>query len=104
VYYLQMHPESRESWQFDMIAIERKSGTSPKSYTLKMSSLDPSPFPYPLNCHRRPTAVGKTEISIQLAERLGGEIVRRIRGCSTAVWISALPSQHWKNVGVSRTI
>jgi putative endonuclease len=29
-YYLHKHPESRESWQFDVIAIERKSGTSPE--------------------------------------------------------------------------
>jgi tRNA dimethylallyltransferase len=41
-----------------------------------MSSLDPSPLsPIPLIVIVGPTAVGKTEISIQLAERLGGEIV-----------------------------
>ncbi|MGD0751477.1 MAG: YraN family protein [Anaerolineales bacterium] len=28
--YLQAHPESGESWQFDMIAIERKAGRSPE--------------------------------------------------------------------------
>lgn len=41
-----------------------------------MSSLDPTPIPpIPLVVIVGPTAVGKTEISIQLAERLGGEIV-----------------------------
>ena len=41
-----------------------------------MSSPDPSPIPrIPLVVIVGPTAVGKTEISIQLAERLGGEIV-----------------------------
>jgi putative endonuclease len=29
-YFLQMHPESCESWRFDVIAIERKSGTRPE--------------------------------------------------------------------------
>jgi putative endonuclease len=28
--YLQAHPESGESWQFDVIAIERKPGTGPE--------------------------------------------------------------------------
>ena len=28
--YLQAHPESSESWQFDVIAIERKPGESPE--------------------------------------------------------------------------
>ena len=28
--YLQAHPESGESWQFDVIAIERKAGNSPE--------------------------------------------------------------------------
>ena len=28
--YLQAHPDSGESWQFDVIAIERKSGTTPE--------------------------------------------------------------------------
>jgi len=41
-----------------------------------MSSLNPSPLPpTPLVVIVGPTAVGKTEISIQLAERLEGEIV-----------------------------
>jgi tRNA dimethylallyltransferase len=41
-----------------------------------MSSLDPSPLPpIPLIVLVGPTAVGKTGISIQLAERLAGEIV-----------------------------
>jgi tRNA dimethylallyltransferase len=41
-----------------------------------MSSPDPAPFsPIPLIVIVGLTAVGKTEISIQLAERLGGEIV-----------------------------
>ncbi|MGA2490837.1 MAG: YraN family protein [Anaerolineales bacterium] len=30
VYYLQKHPESAESWQFDVIAIERKNGGKPE--------------------------------------------------------------------------
>jgi len=29
-YYLQSHPESSESWQFDVIAIERKPGGNPE--------------------------------------------------------------------------
>jgi tRNA dimethylallyltransferase len=41
-----------------------------------MSSLNPFPIPHlPLIVIVGPTAVGKTEVSIQLAERLGGEIV-----------------------------
>ena len=30
LYYLQSHPESGESWQFDVIAIERRSAGSPE--------------------------------------------------------------------------
>ena len=29
-YYIQAHPESSESWQFDVIAIERKPGNTPE--------------------------------------------------------------------------
>jgi tRNA dimethylallyltransferase len=47
-----------------------------RSFILKMSSINPSPIPpCPLIVIVGPTAVGKTAISIQMAGRLGGEIV-----------------------------
>lgn len=38
-----------------------------------------------------PTAVGKTDLSIQLAKAMKGEIISAVPCRYTAIWISVLP-------------
>ena len=51
-----------------------------------------------------PTAVGKTEVAIQLAERMNGEIVSADSRLFIAAWISGPPSLHAKRWHTSHII
>ena len=43
-----------------------------------------------------PTAVGKSEVALQLAQSINGEIVnRRFAASHIVTWISALASRRW---------
>jgi tRNA dimethylallyltransferase len=68
-----------DRWQIDVIAVEGKQGVEPKITHFENAITQSNPLMTssqpPLILIVGPTAVGKTELAIQLAERLDGEIV-----------------------------
>ena len=66
-----------------------------------MGNLEQAAEKKPLIVLTGPTAVGKTALSIQLARRIGGGI---IRGRCTATWISVRQRYAWRRWTVCRTI